>query len=525
MIMGFLARRPESPFVRRRGPAPRVVVACRVSVNRLSPAAIARPIGVLFLCMLGGGVAAVETGDCVATAQADPPRPGVLSELGVRARVPLARLREKALEALQASVLDMSGRETVETPFTIGKISLGKVVTSVGYELLPAEIRVSRMKDRTGVLVRTPVLIDADHVIDGTVDLALTTSGCGAKAFYLDARFSLDIVEHQVMMTDGLSVDSGDYHCSVGLEGGLEKAVGVVDGVRRAIAWAEDKVRPRKRVVEPIDTSRDITNDIRSRILARAGGQLDAFKPMLEAALVDSRAMHALAAKPAVFGDALALGIDPVRFMPSAISVTDGDVEVSGVMRGRPRIHFGDDWPTASPPPGDSEAQPGIRLPLKALFPRADAFARLADDLPWGQQSFRVMGVRDRAGIVAVQHRDGDLVENLLWLTGSAERPGGNEIAFDRPMANVLDELQCWLDDPERWQGIDGIAALKAEVAAFQRLLARFEEPTTLDLDERGVLTFQDLKIDLLRAWVTPEAIWAEIVLRSDATLEVTVDI
>jgi hypothetical protein len=188
-------------------------------------------------------------------------------------------------------------------------------------------------------------------------------------------------------------------------------------------------------------------------------------------------------------------------------------------------MHFGDDWPTASPPPEDSEGKPGIRLPLKALFPRADAFGRLADDPPWGQHSFRVIGVQARPGIVAVQHRDGEVVENLLWLTGSTERPGGKMIPFERPMANVLDELQCWLDDPERWQGIDGIAALKDEVAEFQRLLARFEAPTTLDLEERGVLTFQDLKIDLLRAWVTPEAIWAEIVLRGDATLEVTVDI
>jgi hypothetical protein len=525
MIKGFVDRLHLPPFVHIRGPVPSVVPARRVRVNGLSPAAMAGPIGLLFLFMAAGSVSAAETGDCASTAEADPPRPGVLSELGVKARVPLVRLREKALKALEGGEREMSGSETVETPFTIGQVSLGRVVTRVEYELRPADIRMSRTGNGKGVLVRTPVHIDADHKIEGPADLALTRSGCGAKTFFLDARFRLDVVKRQVVMSDGLSVDSGDYHCSVGLEGGLEKAVQVVDVVRQGIARFGDKITKRKTVVEPVDTSRDITDDIRSRILAGAGRQLEGFRPMLEAALVDSRAMHALAAKPAVFGNALALGIDPVRFMPSAISVTDGDVEVSGVLRGRPRMHFGDDWPTASPPPEDSEGKPGIRLPLKALFPRADAFGRLADDPPWGQHSFRVIGVQARPGIVAVQHRDGEVVENLLWLTGSTERPGGKMIPFERPMANVLDELQCWLDDPERWQGIDGIAALKDEVAEFQRLLARFEAPTTLDLEERGVLTFQDLKIDLLRAWVTPEAIWAEIVLRGDATLEVTVDI
>ena len=52
-------------------------------------------------------------------------------------------------------------------------------------------------------------------------------------------------------------------------------------------------------------------------------------------------------------------------------------------------------------------------------------------------------------------------------------------------------------------------------------LVSFVEGDTELALGGADRLRFRDLRVDLIRAWVTPEAIWADIVLRGDANLEI----
>jgi hypothetical protein len=163
---------------------------------------------------------------------------------------------------------------------------------------------------------------------------------------------------------------------------------------------------------------------------------------------------------------------------------------------------------------------------LKALFPRDPKLEPPeAAGQTWHGSGFGVRPVPNRPEIAVIQQRAESGAENLIWLSGSDVVPTGRAVEFQRPMVNVLDELACWLDDPGRWRGIGGIDGLKEEVERFRNVLRRFEKPTRLELGEAGSLIFERLRVDLLRAWVTPQAIWADVVLRGDATLDVALDI
>jgi hypothetical protein len=499
-------------------PSPRsagraVTPAVAIGIPRLVVAHLPACAGLLLLCCTAGTANATASGASSASG---------LSELAVTARLPFGTLQRRAAEMLAQTDAGLSGSQRIVTPFT----DAGSVITTVRYQALQDAVSVAR-GDRGAVRVRLPLRIDADHATEGLAKAVLTRSGCGRHHFYLDALFQPEVVDGRIVVSERFAVDSSGYRCTVGLKGTLEKAVEVVDGTRRVIGWVRDKVTGRTTVVEPIDTRREISGDIRAGILAKARDSLDAVRPMLHGMLANAAAVRGIANRPVVFGGVIALGIDPAAFVASGVAVDDRQVTVSGTLRGRPRIHFGSDWPAPQNAPGGAGAgsATGFRLPLQVLFPRGEALLPVADERAGGGAGFRVLPVPARPQMVVLEYAEGGTTENLVWLTGSVERPSARATRFDAPMADVLDELHGWLDDPERWHGVAGIAALKAEVADLQRLLARFESPTDLPLGDAGTLTFRELRVDLQTAWVTPAAIRAKVVLRGRAAVDVTLDL
>jgi hypothetical protein len=226
--------------------------------------------------------------------------------------------------------------------------------------------------------------------------------------------------------------------------------------------------------------------------------------------------------EPAEFGGAVTLGIDAPRLQIKRLS-SKGDIyRVSGVVEGRPRLLFGDDWTVRKSVSDETVAGKGFRLPARLLFPTDTALLPDAslDKASGCLGSFRLHPVPERRDLAVLQRCGSDAGANVIWLSGANEQPPRKVRRFNRSMSNVLDEVVAWLDDPSLWRGVAGIAALRQEVAAFRKLLALFQAETTIPVDTRGKIRFFDLNMDLIGFWVDSEAMLADVMLTGQAQLD-----
>lgn len=162
-----------------------------------------------------------------------------------------------------------------------------------------------------------------------------------------------------------------------------------------------------------------------------------------------------------------------------------------------------------------------FRMPAMAFFPRCTAF--LPQSSPHEQfPGFHLAPVPDRPNMAVVQHVAGQQADNLIWLSGSDYQPPGKPIVFEQAMSCVLDEVVDWLSEMEGTEASREFAALNRKVVRFRDLLRRFEADTPLRLSEDGMLRFSGLRIDMRRAWVSRQAIWAELDLVGTATIDYT---
>lgn len=137
--------------------------------------------------------------------------------------------------------------------------------------------------------------------------------------------------------------------------------------------------------------------------------------------------------------------------------------------------------------------------------------------------NFRLAPVPGRTDLSILQDCKALPAKNIIWLSGQRAAPRGDAYAFEKPIDDVLDQVDAWLDDRELWKGVAGIDRLKSEVAAFRRLLALFQQDTQIPIDTRGTLDFSALQLDLKSLWLTDEAIVADVLLSGHAKLDLTI--
>lgn len=389
----------------------------------------------------------------------------------------------------------------------------GEVVSTVPYQIKPKGLQVASNASRPSLTVSLPIDINSSHRIDGMAGAVIESRGCGAGEFILKARYAMDVVSGRLVLNEQRTwVDDGGHECVI--------------GVRGPAKWVTDGIK----LIKPdLRTEVDVTAKMRSGVLAQARPALDHARTQLVAWLADADRVRQLAAAPVSFARAVMLGLESTIFVPSDIGIEGDDLVLRGDVGGYPRIHFGVDWPEATPVSGDIADADGFKLPLKALFPRDRALLPEPDTTKvsgWsGGSAFRLKAIPGRNDLVALQHNHDERVENLIWLSGDTGFPENDPMAFDKPMRDVFRELVCWLNRKEMWRGVTGIDALRKRVVDVRATLARFERETRLPLDGRGELFFRDMRVDLRRVWVTDQAIWADLVLHGRARLEMRYEI
>ena len=388
----------------------------------------------------------------------------------------------------------------------------GEVVSTVTYRPRSEDVRLTADAQKNTVTVSLPIDINSRHRIDGTAGAVIESRGCGRGRFILKARYKMrieqsrfEVSEQRVWMSDG------GYDCVIGARGAARL---ITDGIRLLKRDAVTEVNVTDKLRSAVkEKARDLT--------ARASDQLAAW-------LMDHEHMRQLAARPVVFGGAIALGLDFTGFTPIRVGIDTDDFVLEGELRGQPRIHFGSDWPQIDSPLSDATSSNSevkdFSLSLKALFPRDSALLpAVAYDQPGRHPNslFRIRAIPGRDDLVVLQHKSKSDVENLIWLSGTGTMPEREPVVFQRPMRDVFRELVCWLNREDLWRDVSGINRLRQRVREVRSALSKFEQETRLPLDQRGELVFSELSVDLRRAWVTEQAIWADIVLRGKARLEI----
>ncbi|MCB1724922.1 MAG: hypothetical protein H6959_10345 [Chromatiaceae bacterium] len=352
--------------------------------------------------------------------------------------------------------------------------------------------------------------------------LDLTDDTCKAKT-HVDFRLHADVMPRLpaagavVFDLRKVRVDAPGFRCGFkpNVGGG---ALNVVGDAWRFLSSGKGPQVPK---VPDIDIAARVTDGVK----LAAEGVLAAGIGEFNAALPKAGDFEALLRRPAAFGDALSLGIQEGRIVWRRATGNRAFYTLEGEVEGLPWLQFGSnaEAPDLRAQPGG--AKPGFRLPARLLFPTDE---HLLPDPAMQRVSgcvgnFRLAPVPGRTDLSILQDCKALPAKNIIWLSGQRTAPRGDAYAFEKPIDDVLDQVDAWLDDRELWKGVAGIDRLKSEVAAFRRLLALFQQDTQIPIDTRGTLDFSALQLDLKSLWLTDEAIVADVLLSGHAKLDLTI--
>lgn len=374
--------------------------------------------------------------------------------------------------------------------------------------------------------LRVPIAITVKAVRPGATALAVDVVGCGPTSFNVSVAFD-PIISDDGRLAFGLgpvTADNARYVCRIKTNavGDVHEAVknrGVFGVLGDVITW--------KGI--PVAADVDVTQAIRARMQAVGSDLAGARIEQINRLLPDDRQLQRMIQRPAVFGKAVTLGIDRAALRVRRVAAKGDVYQLIGVLQGRPRLLFVDRWsPDTSDVPDAAtvDAVDGFRLPATLLFPTSDTLVpdpTLQNASGW-LGSFRLHPVPNKPDLAVLQRRSGEGAKNVVWLSGGQHQQAPVKTrTFDRPMDNVLQEIFDWLNDPQLWQGVEGVAEMKREVLVFKRLLENFQAETRVPLDGRGSLRFYELVVNLRSLWVTDEAILADVVLHGRARLDLNV--
>lgn len=478
------------------------------------------PAFLLVLTLLAESASAVATS---ATPSAAEPVAVAPSQLRFSVRLPV----EEGLEALvrKAAARSNGNAEVV-------------INTCDGRKIVPNQrcngdvgVKVHARPNAAGITLRPgadghvtlSVPIPADVYVTFSQRLRdLTDDTCNART-HVDFRLHADVMPRLpaagavAFDLRNVRVDAPGYRCGFkpNAKGG---AVNVLGDVLRGLTFGKAEVIPK---VPDVDIAARVTDGVR----LAAEGVLAAGIGEFNAALPKAGDFEALLRRPAAFGDALSLGIQEGRIVWRRATGNRAFYTLEGEVEGLPWLQFGSnaEAPDLRAQPGG--AKPGFRLPARLLFPTDE---HLLPDPAMQRVSgcvgnFRLAPVPGRTDLSILQDCKALPAKNIIWLSGQRTAPRGDAYAFEKPIDDVLDQVDAWLDDRELWKGVAGIDRLKSEVAAFRRLLALFQQDTQIPIDTRGTLDFSALQLDLKSLWLTDEAIVADVLLSGHAKLDLTI--
>lgn len=372
------------------------------------------------------------------------------------------------------------------------------------------------------LVVSLPVAVTVTTKLSTAASLAVYRQGCRNTTFTLSAEFQPTFSPAGKLQyrLGNVWTDNGRYTCKIVSNVAADAGTAIIN-----LGKTLDGLFKGKGVARAVDVN--IASMIRDGLVGLGkkgfGDKAKAFNKLLPA----PAQLRQLLEKPAMFGGAVTLGIDAPRLRVRSAAVKGREYRLTGSVEGRPRLRFGDDWAAAEVDSAEYQTVDGFRLPARLLFPTdpsllPDASAQQVSGCLGG---FRLAPVPDRQDMAVLQRCSTGSASNVIWLSGAGNVPPSRGFQFDRRMSDVFTEIIAWLNDPDLWGSVDGIARLRNEVAGVQRLLQRFQEDTRIPVDQRGSLHFYELAVDLDRIWVTKEAILADVMLHGKAKLDIRLDL
>jgi len=440
-----------------------------------------------------------------------PPSAGAdvaLSQIDFTATLSLGAIQDKLRSATAEAIRSSPPAARTYGPKTVRV----KVTPSVD----AARLSVTGLSNGT-IRISVPVRVRVDTAVSGGAELAVYADGCKATTFMISADFT------PVVTPDGgLSYSLSDvtnnnrrYRCSIVSNSTADAGKHIGEFFASGFGFGRT---PDYSKVADVDVSRRIQGGLRAFGRAAFRARADDF----DALLPDESALYAMLRKPAMFGNALTLGIHALRLRVTKVAAQGDQYQVSGVLEGQPRLVFGDTWVKA-PVVSDQAADPGFHLPARLLFPTntrllPDSAVRQASGCVGG---FRLSSVPDRQDLAVLQRCEAGAQGNVVWLSGTREPPSGKVHAYNRSMSNVLGEIIDWLGDRALWRGVEGAAKLHHRMLLLRQRLDLFQQGTEIPVDTRGRLHFSRLSVDLNRVWVSEEAILADVILNGKARLDI----
>ena len=419
-----------------------------------------------------------------------------VSQITITGKVATAGIEEKLRRSL-ATLVPSTWRKT-QRKLDLGV--LGSVGAVIHYQPKASRLRFSA-DAKGGLRIDVPISVRPEPNSSGLASLGVKTEGCGERDFVLSVRFTPKISGNSLTFSQKApAANSGDYRCVIG-----PNTAGKI--------FTLGKVR-----------SVDVASQIRAEIESRAKVLFTGAADQINGLLADDGKLGQMARLPVEFGSGIRLGIAFEGFRPLRLRGDGKQLQLDGVLSGRPWLDFGQKPAEAADPADVPAAGQGFHLPAVLLFPTATALLPTVESQQVSaskEGTFSLRPVPGRDDLVVLQRSGKDGRENVIWLSSVIGGSGQKQLRFEQPMTGVLDQILAWLNEPELWRDVPGVVELKIEVAAFRRLVEQFQQETSLPLDDRGMLHFSRLSLDLISVRVSKEAIWADVVLRGQARLDI----
>ncbi len=431
-----------------------------------------------------------------------------LSQIDFRATLSLGTLQEKLRRATAQAIGKSPPPAKTYGPKTVRV----KVTPSV----VPNRLKVTG-RANGAIRISVPIRVRVDTAVTGGAELAVYADGCKATTFTLSADFVPSVTPEGTLSYRLGSVSNNNrrYRCSIVSNSAADAGKHIGEFFASGFGLGR---RPEYSKVADVDVSARIQAGLKAFGRDALRARADEFNALLP----DEDDLRALLREPAMFGNALTLGIHAPKLRITQVAAKGDQYRVTGVLEGRPRLVFGDTWVKAPALP-EQPADAGFHLPARLLFPTdprllPDPSSRQVSGCVGGFKLSSVPGSRDLA---VLQRCEAGVNGNVVWLSGAREPPTGKVHVYDRSMSNVLDEIVDWLGDPSLWKGVEGAAKLHQQMRLLRRRLDLFQAGTEIPVDTRGRLHFDSLSVDLDRVWVSEEAILADVILNGRARLDI----